>query len=619
MSVSKLESLPNEILTDILENYMNAIDVVNAFAFQLNQRFDALITQSHRLRFNFIRSHKDDFRTCMGLLPAYIDKIGQLTLAERYTPGQVHAFLSFYPSFDVFKHLRKLYFHADAKTVDKRVLTSALTSLLKIDLHTLSLDITGTEGWFSFEFIIIEIFRVKTLKKCLLSCDNRRVDWDRLKRISSNIGCLTIHGIICRLDDLAHILRCASNLRYLDISLQFVTYYGTDEIDSSANNIPPPMPMLHTLILNLVDNDQTMFSQLDMYFQRMPSLYRLEIRTQNGIWSIGTWETLIQSSIPSLTSFMLEDTTTRLTDKDVSSVLESTKASFWTSKPNFHVIIKELPSSNHNLFSSEISDRYRTNETITRWFIGPQRMLDKYSSVLNGLSKLRLSAQAHSLSQNHYLNNVIHLIVADLTDDLLQLLPTCINCSRIQYLDVSSITTNNNNNIISSLLSLIPNLRSLRIHFERLYENIVRDGKSYDHLRTLDISAGEHELHKRDIQTIRQFSPHLEHLSIYTRFLENVPLLQTYFPHLRTLTFRIIELTNTYFYNEHEQKLIDSILHDQVQFHFQREESRVTVWIDQEAFQDPYWQQNGSTDTSGHYNDRSRLKRIIDEMYFDWN
>ncbi|CAF3776703.1 unnamed protein product, partial [Rotaria sp. Silwood1] len=115
MSFSTLESLPNEILTDIIEKYINGIDLLRAFSFQLNQRFDSLIIQCQRLRFDFIQCHQDDFRLCMGLLPAYIDKIEELAISEENTPGQVYAFLSFFPSFAVFKRLQTLYFHFDSE------------------------------------------------------------------------------------------------------------------------------------------------------------------------------------------------------------------------------------------------------------------------------------------------------------------------------------------------------------------------------------------------------------------------------------------------------------------------------------------------------------------------
>ena len=48
MSISKLESLPNEILVQILEKYINGMDILVAFLYQQNQRFDALISQCQR-------------------------------------------------------------------------------------------------------------------------------------------------------------------------------------------------------------------------------------------------------------------------------------------------------------------------------------------------------------------------------------------------------------------------------------------------------------------------------------------------------------------------------------------------------------------------------------------
>ncbi|CAF1369915.1 unnamed protein product [Rotaria magnacalcarata] len=116
MSRSKLESLPNEILYDIIEKYINEVDLLRAFSYQLNQRFDAIFSRSQRLCFNFIQRRKDDFRICMGLLLAYMDKIEPLAISERDTPGQVEAFLSFFPSFDLFRQLRTLYFDFDCGT-----------------------------------------------------------------------------------------------------------------------------------------------------------------------------------------------------------------------------------------------------------------------------------------------------------------------------------------------------------------------------------------------------------------------------------------------------------------------------------------------------------------------
>lgn len=120
MSLSELESLPNEILADLLEKY------IRAFNYQLNQRFDQIIARSHRMRFNCIGCRMDDFRFCMGLLPAYIHKIEELAISDRETPGQVHAFLSFHPSFIEFRRLWKIYIHFSPKNINWNLFQRAI-------------------------------------------------------------------------------------------------------------------------------------------------------------------------------------------------------------------------------------------------------------------------------------------------------------------------------------------------------------------------------------------------------------------------------------------------------------------------------------------------------------
>ena len=45
MSLSKLETLPNEILSDLLMNYVDPIDVLIIFGDNLNERFNSLVHQ----------------------------------------------------------------------------------------------------------------------------------------------------------------------------------------------------------------------------------------------------------------------------------------------------------------------------------------------------------------------------------------------------------------------------------------------------------------------------------------------------------------------------------------------------------------------------------------------
>ncbi|CAF3914180.1 unnamed protein product [Rotaria magnacalcarata] len=175
MSRSKLESLPNEILYDIIEKYINEVDLLRAFSYQLNQRFDAIFSRSQRLCFNFIQRRKDDFRICMGLLLAYMDKIEPLAISERDTPGQVEAFLSFFPSFDLFRQLRTLYFDFDCGTVAR----------------------------------------------------------NNLARHQSNVEYLTVSGMNFTLDDLGNIFKLARRLKYLHVENfdQGCSRYGNTKRD----------------------------------------------------------------------------------------------------------------------------------------------------------------------------------------------------------------------------------------------------------------------------------------------------------------------------------------------------------------------------------------------------
>ncbi|CAF4341483.1 unnamed protein product, partial [Rotaria sp. Silwood2] len=192
MSLSKLESLPNEILTDIIEKYINGVDLLRAFSFQLNQRFDALITQCQRFHFDFFQCQKDDFRLCMGLLPAYLDKIQELAISEEDTPAQVNFFLSFFPSFAFFKRLQTVYFHYYDQAVDWDIVEKALKSLSETMIETLSIKTTSANNRSLLGNVIVDLFHVKSLKRFSLMSISSSINWSDLANISSNIQHLTV-------------------------------------------------------------------------------------------------------------------------------------------------------------------------------------------------------------------------------------------------------------------------------------------------------------------------------------------------------------------------------------------------------------------------------------------
>jgi hypothetical protein len=146
------------------------------------------------------------------------------------------------------------------------------------------------------------------------------------------------------------------------------------------------------------------------------------------------------------------------------------------------------------------------------------------------------------------------------------------------------------NKKISSLLPYIRNITSLRIKFNQLSDSEFTYLRACHNLKFLDISADQYSFKKKDIVMIADMFPNLEHLIINPRDLRNVPMLQTYLPRLRSLTFASIESNNFSRLNDYEEKMLDVNLQQKTQFLFQRERNWITVWIDQAALEETYWQ-----------------------------
>ncbi|CAF1389254.1 unnamed protein product [Rotaria sordida] len=187
MSFSKLESLPNEMLIDIIEKYINGVDLLRVFGFQLNQRFNALITQCQRFRFDFIQCQKENFHFCMGRLPAYLDKIEELSISEQDTPRQLYGFLSFYPSFELFKQLRAVYFHFTGEGIDREIVERDLNSILQTTIDTLSIKNMNTDNRSSLGNVNVNLFRLKSLKRFSLMSNIIFINWSDLGNVLSNI------------------------------------------------------------------------------------------------------------------------------------------------------------------------------------------------------------------------------------------------------------------------------------------------------------------------------------------------------------------------------------------------------------------------------------------------
>jgi hypothetical protein len=591
MSLSKLESLPNEILSDLIEKYINGMDVLMAFNYQLNRRFDALITQCHQLYFNFIQCQKDDFRFCIGLLPAYVDKIEELAISEHDAPGQVHAFLSFFPSFKSFKRLRKLYFHYNVKTVDQNMVRGALYSLAHTTIDTLSIKITSPQNQSILNEYLVHLLRSKTLKRFCFSCDSNDIEWEYLTSISSDIEYLTLVGIHCELSCLVSISQWAPRLKYLDIGLFDVTRsFSYQSGQSSVKNIRP-MLALRTLILSFEERDQRTLDRLAPYLNAMPVLNHLEINGNSTLVNAGAWEMFLERSLPLLTHLTLRMSIIRVEDVDIDNVQASFQSPFWIAKKNFNIIItKHRGYSNINdlgVCSRQKRNQYNQYDfhlPIYRCLIAPNRSVNNSFINVDQITSLRLFDGSDIELSHYYFNNIKCLTVDKMSRPLFNWMTTYVNCSRIKELTITRLYEKTDD--FASLVACVSKVNSLHISFKLLMANKGAFTEKNRCLKRLDISVSEHVFDQKSIIIIAKLFPYLEHIQINTKDLYNIPILKVHLPHLRSLFFCItipifnLDDENRYAYD----------LRQKTKFLFQVEENFINIWIDQAVYEESYWQ-----------------------------
>lgn len=584
MSLSKLESLPNEILTDIIENYMNGVDVLMAFSYQLNRRFDALIAQCYRLHFNFIQCRKDDLRFCIGLLPAYSDKVEELALSEQDAPGQIHSFLFFFPSFAPFKRLRRLSFDYNGEAVAWEMVQRALLSLFDTTIDTLSIKIMNAVDERILNRVIARLLNLKTLKRLSIVSNLNYIHWNYFSSISSNIEYLSIPGIHFELQNLQFISQWAPRLKYFNSRASDGTIYlsTVQKLRSKENMIP--MSALRFLVLSFEDVDSTTLDTLAPYLKAMPLLNRLEIKASSKLVDADAWEMLLKTSLPLLTHFTLRTTTFRLRYVDIYNVRASFQSSFWLSKENFNIIItdhKDLDFNTFDRFFTRNLDQYDFNLPVIQCSIAPDRPVNDSFNTVNKITSLRLSVTSNIVLCHYYFDNVKCLIVDNMNRSLFKWMTTNVNCSRIT--EVTITLSYKEIDELASLLACVPNMSSLHISFDLLIDNKDAFVGKIHCLKRLDIFISKHVFNEEDIIVIAKLFPYLEHIKINTLYLYNVPLLKTYLPHLRSLTYGI---SINYLISDkwaHE-------LREKTKFLFQFNRDSISVWIDQAVYEEPYWQ-----------------------------
>ena len=585
MSVSTLELLPNEILTDIFEKYINGVDIIIAFAHCQNQRFDAIISRCPRFYFNFINCQKNQFRLCLRHLPTYVDRIEKLLLSEENTPRQIHSFLTSFPSFCSFRQLRKLYFHLNGESEDWFQVPTALLSLSDTPINTISIKGKITGKIPTFNDTIPNIFRLRTLKRLILIGDSEENEWNFLTDSSSNIEYLTISGLPCDFQHLQSIFRFAPGLKYLNV--RFTPFLHRHHLIYPSDDNIVSMPTLRTLKLSFGRYDLTKFDILEKHLKAMPALRYLEIKAHGGLLQANAWEALLQTSLPSLIYFNLQTTKSCVPTVDFDNMLASFETPFWIEKQNFYFMItKHQDFSRFDKDEMQIIEQDEFEQPVTQWWIVPFRSrLDNIPT--NKILSLGFSGTASSLSEYYYFQNVQHLFINDLNLGLLQWLVTYVDYSRIKYLDVSHV--NAVSGTMKSLFSIVRNINALRIRYDNLFvQQVVYLGID-NCLKNLDISFNRHNFDRQDIITISTLFPNIEHLAINTIGLLDMSLLMTSLPHLRSLTSKIVKFQFPTFVNDSEQLSGDQLRRYQ-QGIFQREHKWIIHWIDRNALRESNWQ-----------------------------
>ena len=587
MSLSKLESLPNEILADLIEKYINGVDIIIAFNYQLNQRFDRLIAQCHRLRFNFIRCPMDNFRICMGLLPAYIDKIEELAISDDGAPGQVHAFLSLFPYFIRFKRLRKLYIYVASKSVDWDLMQRVLVSLSGTSIDSLSIEaedvFAQSDAW---KRILSSHLPSKTLRKlCLLIS----LQWDNLPNIPSNIEYFIAPNLRCETQALQYLLRWPVHLKYLHISLFDLNTPQSNMKSNSTNGCQSlPQSALRTLILNYVDPSITV-DALTPYFKIMPLLNRLDMTVSSTLLDANAWELLLMTSLPALKQFILRTTKSELNGIEMENVRASFQNISSRLKTNFCLIITRNLHHHPVIWNRCFSNRsgYTSERSPTPYLIIPDRSVDENTITVDEHITSLFSPCIDTLPQHYYYKNVKYLGVCNFEQSTLNWILSHVNCAHI-----SELVLTYSPEYTEELARLLVSTRtktSLYIDFRTLFAYKKALINEESRLKRLDISFSRHPFKEEDIRAIAQLFPHLEHLLINTADLQNIPFLKIYFPYLNSLSYNV-----QYDGGSNNYILYGRIYHSTpfalaTDFFYRCQYDQVTIWLDHRVYEHPYW------------------------------
>ncbi|CAF3322907.1 unnamed protein product [Rotaria sp. Silwood2] len=337
----------------------------------------------------------------------------------------------------------------------------------------------------------------------------------------------------------------------------------------------------------------------------MPNLYHLEVlNSHNRFFNASDWQILLETSLPQLTYFTLKISAARLSQHSLDNIhrsLTSFQTPFWIENKNFNIFIMMYKCFGDIIFNYQPIDPRRhqfdidfnsqiNSGTVQFWTV-PERSIIDNRFLMDSITSLRLSAEDPLPPSQYYFENVKCLKVDCLNSSLLEWITTHIRLSKITELKIPGPKMEFH--VVTSLIALIENILSLQIEFNRLILQQIGLIRTNKNIKRLDISFSllynQQAFQKEDICIIADLFPLIEHLKIDTIDFDSVPFLYTCFPHLHSLTFKIIDLTLPMFDSFKEQQW-DNRLRIKMKLTFKRAGEWLTIWIDEVTLQESNWQ-----------------------------
>lgn len=571
MSVSKLESLPNEILIDLFLNHMNPVDVFVGFGHDLNNRFTALVNRCKLFYIDLTNISKKDFDHYLNSLILYSNDIKGLSLSESL-PGQMNIFLSIFPTFDQFKNLYELNIYFDGTNFEINLLLSLLKSLSKTLINTLTMKLVNGKHSFDLMDNCSEYLCLKTLRRVVLDINDRSHQWNFNKLNQCFIKYLTISGGGCTLNHFKTILSICQNLLYLNIRVT---------ADTSNKNIDKNIPIeslknLRELVVHCYESeDQIEIDCLIPYLRNMSNLRQLEIITLKRDYINGfIWEIFLEESLLFLKEFRLIIYNYFVPDCFTDEILiKSFSTPFWINKKYLNIFRGIAQWNNYQKFILFYYPIERKSFENRSFKISSNETNLLSLSLINNLI---ISQHSPIPSFTGKLNFIKYFHIDYLDQSVFQWVLNFVNLNQIIQLNCLNIEKKFH--LIRLLLLEMNHLNDLTIKFKQL----IQLNNQIKSLRKLNISFEKHLFDEKHILFLSNLFPYLEHIQINPVNLQNLHLLPKYFPNLITLTFPINNLQ----LNENNDK------RDQFQLNYNYRNKFVTIWIDQNTFNNHVFHSN---------------------------